>query len=213
MWWSKFLRVTLPLWLPFFIALWSENGQALKNFVFLTAGNYFSCEIPADWSKEEYLSEHSPQGDKIYGVVLSSARTEPVPTRISIFFYAEGNPLYPSREVFISRKSKPQLIFAQGDNYGKVTDIFVSGKKAKSFELRKSEFVAPEPLLFEPANGDVRVYERLEKMARQILVRERFVVVPADAGFYALHYTVRASCYKKFLGTFERVTDTFRALR
>jgi len=187
-----------------------KNPPGPKWFVPLTVGGYFSCEIPADWSRDDTSIGASPEEKRSSLIALHRPMPEAVPLRIAVIYYAEGDA---SIEQFISAQSRPVLGLAEGDSSGPTTEIIVSGRRAKSFDRRKNEFVPMLDLLDEPAKDDHRIFEAREKMARTVPVTERFVIVPAASGFYVLSYYAPTENFQTFLGKFERVTATFNALR
>lgn len=177
---------------------------------------YFSCNIPASWGREEVdrPSEFSQEERKVYGIVLLRPGFDVISVRISIYFYAKGNPLEDSPETYIRRHARPLFVLKEGDSYGPVTNTHVAGRNAWVFDRQKNEFVPYPPLDgIEPSSDDVRVYEHRERMAKLIPVREKFVVISADSGFYALRYSAPARQFEEFLPDFEQVTTTFDALQ
>lgn len=177
---------------------------------------YFSCTIPASWGREEV--DHplglSPEDKKVYGIKLHGPCAGVIPVSISIYFYAKGNLLEESPETYIRRHAQPLFVLKEGDSYGPVTHADVAGRKAWAFERQKNEFVPYSPLDdIEPPPDDVRVYERREMMARPVPVREKFLVIPVDSGFYALHYSAPADQFELFMPDFEQVATTFHALQ
>lgn len=195
-------------------AMESGLGQGdplpLQGFEDLTVGNYFSCRIPLGWGKDDYPFGLSPTEKKIYGLMLYGPGYGPVPVRISVYYYAAENLLYKSIGQFVELHSQPLFGPMEGDNYGPVTEATVADRKAMIFERQKSEFVPMLPGINEPAEDDGKVYER---MARPVPVIERFVVVPAESGFYALRYYAPAENFQDFLSIFEEVTASFRPLQ
>lgn len=177
---------------------------------------YFSCNIPANWGKEEGDPSLglSQEEKKVYGIILHGPGSGVVPTTISIYYYAEGNLVEDSAETYIRGHAQPLFVLKEGDSYSPVTDSNVAGRKAWVFERQKNEFVPYSPLDgIEMPPDDVRVYERREMMARPVPVREKFVVIPSDSGFFALRYAAPAAEFEQFLPDFEQVTTTFHALQ
>jgi len=184
-----------------------------ESFYLYRAEECFTCEIPAGWSKEERLSGLSPDEKKVYGVILHGPGYGAVPIKIYVHYYAAGNLLYRSPEHYIKVFSLPSLgIALEGDHYGPVTDETDLARAAKTFERLKNEYLAnPVPGL--PDDEDGKVYERGEMMAVPFPIRERFVVVPAEEGFYALRYSAPAEHFMDFLGVFTRVKQSFQPLK
>lgn len=213
-------------WLPFLVLALTASIPALANrnlaveethaYRLFSLEPYFSCNIPTSWRSEEgdRSSELSQEEKKVYGIMLHRPGSGVIPVRISIYFYAKGNPLEDSPETYIRHHARPRFVLKEGDSYGPVTDTHIAGRNAWFFERQKNEFVPNSPLDgMELPPDDVRVYERHEKMARPIPVREKFVVISADSGFYALCYSAPARQFEEFLPDFEQVTTTFDALQ
>jgi len=195
------------------VAQTDAETPAREQFVPITFGDYFSCEIPVKWSKGSPLYG-DPQDDKnIYGITLDGPRWGELPLRISVNFFAEGNPLYRSIDHYLRLFAQPALgVALGGDSYGPVAVVTVSGRSAWVFERIKNEYL-PLNNFDEPVIPDGRVYERKEMMARPVPARQKFVVIPAATGFYALRYSAPVEDFEEFLPDFERVTATFNALR
>ncbi|MGE4545508.1 MAG: hypothetical protein AB7D06_15520 [Pedobacter sp.] len=191
-------------------------GEEAHVYQLLTLEPYFSCNIPASWGREEGDSSFglSREEKKVYSITLHESGTGVIPVRISITFYAKGNQLEDSPDTYIRRHARPLFVLKEGDVYGPVTDTYVTGRNAQVFERQKNEFVPYFPLDgIEPPTDDIRVYERRERMARPIPVREKFVVIPVNSGFYALRYSASAEQFEQFLPDFEQVTTTFHVLQ
>jgi hypothetical protein len=189
------------------------ESSSRERFYLYRAEDFFTCEVPADWSKEERHSGLSPDEKKVYGVILHGPDYGAVPIKISIQYYAAGNLLYRSPEHYIKVFSLPSLgIALEGDWYGPVSDETVFSRAAKTFERLKSEYLA-NPVLGLPDNEDGKVYERVEMAAVPVPIRERFLVVPADQGFYALRYSAPAEHFMEFLRVFVRVKQSLHPLK
>lgn len=194
-----------------------EGPPGSKSYVQLKIGDYFSCEVPADWSRSSNTYGLSQEEKKTYGVSLQGPWSGEVPVRISVYYYAEGNLLYRSSDKYIRLFSKPALgVALEGSSYGQVVPTVVSGRDAVTFDRLKNEFVPVRNTLGssdKPAGDSPKVYERREMMARPVPVKERFVVVPAGPGFYAMRYTAPAEKFREFLPVFEKVIATFHPMR
>ncbi|OPY78789.1 MAG: hypothetical protein A4E64_00628 [Syntrophorhabdus sp. PtaU1.Bin058] len=192
-----------------------SHGQ--RSFVPLTLGNYFSCEIPAGWSRDDNTFGLTQDEKKAYGLTLRKPLAGEVPVRISIYYYAEGNLLYRSADHYIRVFSQPVLgVALEGSSYGRISPLTVSGREAKMFERLKNEFVPVSNdlgSLDKPVKDDPRIYERREMKARPVPVKERFIVLLAGSGFYALRYSAPAGDFEESLPAFERVRTTFNAMR
>ena len=188
------------------------DAAAAPGFQPFTLAPYFSCEIPKNWGTDD--GHHgfglSPEEKKVFGITLQAPDMGVLPVRISVFFYAKGNLLHDSPEVYIRRHAQPIFAVKEGDDYGPVTVAVVGKQKAWVFERQKNEFVPYSPLDgVDPLPDDPRVYERRSMMVRPAPLRERFVVIPAESGFYVLRYSAPAKRFAKYRPDFERVTVSF----
>lgn len=193
-----------------------EETPYCAEWLPLTAEGYFNCEIPAGWGQGDHSLGLSADEKGAYGIALHGPWRGEIPVKISISYYAEGNLLYRSADHYLRLFSQPALgVALEGSNYGPVTKATVSGRQALMFERVKNEFVPMQIDLGpdQPGDGNGMVYERRELMARPIAVKERFVVLPAESGFYALRYSAAEENFQEFLPLFEKVTDTFYAKR
>lgn len=186
------------------------------GFQLLTPVDYFTCDIPSDWARGDHSYGLSAEEKGEYGITLHGPWRGEIPVKITLYYYAEGNLLYRSAGHYLRLFSQPALgVALECSSYGPVTKATVSGRKAMMFERVKNEFV-PMHIdldLDQPDDENGMVYERREIMARPIAVKERFVVLPAESGFYALRYSAASENFQEFLPVFEKVTDTFYAKR
>jgi len=194
-----------------------EKSLESKSFELVTVRNFFSCEVPANWLKDVDYFGLSQDEKKVYGFSLTGPHYGDIPIRISAYYYAKGNLMYKSIERYIRAFSQPVLgVALEGSSDDKITTLMLSGKEVKMFERIKNEYVPFSNIIRpsdEPAKNDPRVYERREMKARAVPVKERFVVIPAESGFYALRYTAPADKYQEFLPIFEKVTASFIAIQ
>ncbi|MCX5815184.1 MAG: hypothetical protein NTX75_02935 [Proteobacteria bacterium] len=184
----------------------------------LTVGDYFSCEVPADWSRYDPIFGLSQEERKAYGVKLQGPWNGEIPVKISVYYYAKGNMLYKSVDHYMRLFSQPALgVALEGSSYGPVVPTMISGRKAMAFERLGNEFVPirnDRGFFDKPTSGDAAsVYERREMMERPVPVKERFAVLTAESGFYALCYSAPVEKFQEFLPVFEKVTETFYAMR
>jgi hypothetical protein len=182
-----------------------------EGFRHVVSEGRFACDVPEDWVAEESLSAPSSDGEAAYGVTVTAPGGGDVPVRISVRYYAEGNRAYGSADAYVRRFSEPTLGSPlEGSAFGKVESTVVAGRAAREFEREGREFV-PLPRgigALDDDRADGKVYER-ERMARPVPVRERFVVLPAAAGFYALRYSAPADRYAGHLPAFGKVAASF----
>lgn len=175
------------------------------GFVTVEVGDYFSCDIPPDWSRfDNYGSGFglSNEEKKTYGFNLKAPETGGLPVTIAVFYYAEGNLMYKSVDGYI-RAHAP----LGGSSSGGVKPATVAGREGVVFESVRRQ-IDPASL-GNAVSNDPRVQMRPGLNARRISVRERFVVLPAKQGFFALRYTAPEEKFREFLPVFEKVTQRF----
>ena len=184
------------------------------GFKTVDVGSHFRCDIPPDWSRDEGTGYGLTNEDKkTYGITLTAPEWGDVPIRISLYYYAPGNLMYKSVDHYLNLFAKSALGGAlEGSSYGEVTPAKIGGRDGMMFERRKQEFV-PLHNLLDPSDSPGRegiVYERRrEMMARAVPVQERFLVLPAKSGFYALGYSAPADKFAKYLPVFEQMAHRF----
>lgn len=94
-----------------------------------------------------------------------------------------------------------------GGSSGGVKPATVAGREGVVFEsVRRQNDPAS---LGNAVSDDPRVHIRPGLNAGRISVRERFVVLPAKQGFFALRYTAPEEKFREFLPVFEKVTKRF----
>lgn len=184
----------------------------LPEFEPLTMAGHFSCEIPNGWVKEADPCGLAGGETGGCGIVLHGPRSGAISPRISLRDYAGENPRFSSPEEFVGAHSRPVFVLREGDYYGPVEETSVADRPAWTFERHKNVFV-PMPDPPEPDTEDVRIYEGMERMARPVAVVERFVVVPAQEGFYVLHFSATTDAACRVSEIFDRIVASFRAFR
>ena len=185
------------------------------GFVTMKVGDYFSCDIPQDWSRDEGTGFGlSAEEKKAYGITLTAPElttgvpaASGIPVRISLTYYAEGSLMYKNVDHYLKVFARPALgVALEGSSYGELTPVRIGGRDGTMFERDKNEY------LFGGTNsGDippgVNVRRRLD--AVPVPVKERFIVLPAKSGFFALGYSAPAERYAKYLPVFEEVARRF----
>lgn len=176
------------------VRAWSESGVPLPDgFRQVTVGEYFTCAVPRDWREDSYPLGLSAEEKKVYGMSFYGPRTQDGSIMISAHFYAIGN-LVDTFERYIKVHSD-----------GPIEARIVSGISARVFENHtysmRTKAVAVNP----------GVYIRPGLNAEQVSIRERFVVIPVESGYYALRYSAPAERYQDFIEVFEKMTDSFVA--
>lgn len=182
------------------------------GFVTVEVGDHFSCDIPPDWSRVDNYGAGfglSNEEKKTYGFHLRAPEPGEVPVSIAIFYYAEGNLMYKSVDHYLRVFSRPALgVPLEGSSQGEVTAVKVAGRDGMVFERNKNAYVRADHSDdgSEPRPG---LYLRMKPAEMPVPIKERFVVLPAPQGFFALRYTAPEATFQEFLPVFEQVTQRF----
>jgi hypothetical protein len=138
----------------------------------------------------------SEEEKKVYGITLfGPPNGSPVSPLISIHYYAPGNLLHKTMDIFIRRHSGPVLGFVtEGKSYGEVQQIEIAGRVAKIFERIDIRFIG----------------ERAINMPK-VSIFEKFILIPAgkDDGFYVLKLSVPAETKDQYTEILEKAIKSF----
>ncbi len=181
----------------------SSDIEGTPKFVeYVSPGKYFKCLLPEGWSRYE-APDASRDATKVYGMEVYQRRSEHK-VAISVKYYAGDNRLHKSAEQFIKVHSRP--VFGgpeqEGERYGPVKEIPFKGIQAKTFERTLYEF---EDHVRDQASG--RYAEPISP--RKFPMVERYIVVPAQKGFYVLRYKAPPDAERELEGIFQRVLESF----
>jgi hypothetical protein len=177
------------------VSMGSDKMPTFSEYV--SSGNYFKCSIPAEWNVYHQVFGLSEEEKRVYGVTLFGPRKNgsPVDPVISIHYYAPGNLLHKTMDIFIRRHSGPALGFVlEGKSYGEVRQIEFAGRKAKTFE-----------------RTDIRLIGEEAVNMPKVSIFERFIIIPAskDEGFYVLKLSAPAEIIEEYTGIFEETVKSF----
>ena len=171
-----------------------DKTQKFKEYA--SFGNYFQCSIPEDWSVYPPGFGLSEEEKKVYGVILVGPQSKsPIAPLMSIHYYAPGNLLHNTMDVFIRRHSRSNLgIVIEGKSYGQIQEMEVAGRQAKTFERIDIRFIG----------------ERVINPTK-VPIYEKFVTIPAVSGegFYVLKLSVLAEMKDAYQGLFEVTVKSF----
>jgi hypothetical protein len=172
----------------------SDEMPKFKEYV--SSGNYFKCSIPEVWSVYAPGFGLSEEEKKVYGVTLFGPQNgSQASSLISIHYYAPGNLLHKTMDRFIRIHSEPVFgLSSEGESFGKVRQIKIAGREAKTFERIDIRFIG----------------ERAINMPK-VSIYEKFIIIPArkDEGFYVLELSVPAETKNKYTGVFEETVKSF----
>ncbi|MEK7142077.1 MAG: hypothetical protein AAB818_00650 [Patescibacteria group bacterium] len=166
--------------------------------------------IPKGWDKEEKNFSHAytKTGDKVCGVELSLPhnKDDARPT-ISVLYYEYGQ-FFKSYERYINLKTGTFTRLApEKDVY--ITNTAVAGREAKKFEIEKFELIL---LPFDPPDFKEGIMYEIVPPSKKVTVIERYIVIPAEKGFYVLNYRASPDIVKSIEGIFEKVLNSFEPL-
>lgn len=182
--------------MTFHSAVSSALDKAQKFKEYASFGNYFQCSIPEDWSVYPPGFGLSEEEKKVYGVILVGPQSKsPIAPLMSIHYYAPGNLLHNTMDVFIRRHSRSNLgIAIEGKSYGQIQEMEVAGRQAKTFERIDIRFIG----------------ERVINPTK-VPIYEKFVTIPAGSGdgFYVLKLSVPAEMKDAYQGLFEVTVKSF----
>lgn len=164
-----------------------------KNFAM--DNNYFSCQVPADWSQER--DKDKDEEYKIYEVQLLSPKTGKAPTSIFVSYYAKDNGDFNDYKDFVKRNSRNVAGETKSarELYEPVKDITLAGRKAQLLARERMVFLHPE-----------------SKSDESVQLKEKLYVLPAKAGFYVLHFSAPKDLFLSNQSVFEKVAKSFKGL-
>ena len=184
--------IKLTLTTLFFCAL-SANAGGGANPPYVCEGGYFSIIVPAGWTKTPPTGQPA-SAKKIYGVDLLGAAEGKAPApSITVKYFAKGNTLFKTPDIYIQLNAHPIGDPEEGEQYSSVMAARVAGKKAQRFERKYFEYDKPRTV-----------------PATKTAMFERHLVVRAGDGFYLLMFSAPFSGAKALLPQFEAVVKSFR---
>ena len=187
----KTLTLLMALTLPACAAPARKAAAKPEVFkAFAMEDGSFSCQVPASWQQKRDLEKE--KRDKTPQLELLGPRSENSPVMIYAACYSKEGNYFDGYKDFIDRNSKDSWGETE-DKYGPVKETTLGGRKAFVFEREVGASLNPES----PAGEKVRV-------------GEKFYVIPAAGGFFALHYYAPKAVYKKHLPLFERLAKSFK---
>ncbi|OPY59876.1 MAG: hypothetical protein A4E57_04637 [Syntrophorhabdaceae bacterium PtaU1.Bin034] len=173
-------------------ALQELGGNALQLY---SAGDYFTCATPSNWYRIT-----DPAGNrKIFGVsAYETGQDDRLSVKMSIEFYPPDNALgYRTADEFIRSQLRKGALRAKSGMPDNVFETTVAGRKARTFE-RDIFIVGKTATLF---------------FSKKVPLVERFIVVPATAGFYVLEFRTPLNDFAKNDQLFNAIINSFVPLR
>lgn len=154
---------------------------------------YFSCSVPADWSLER--DKDKDEEYKIYEVQLLSPKAEKAPTSVFISYYAKDNEDFNGYEDFVRRNSRNVAGETKNSR-----EIFEPAKEMK-LSGRKALLLARERV--------VSLHPK-SKSDETVQLKEKLYVLPAQDGFYVLHFSAQKTAFMANLPVFEKIAKSFK---
>jgi len=169
------------------------GGVEMRTFV--KPGSHFSCEVPRQWGI--WIDAHHEEISKVYGVFLKKGPQgqKGVPAMIGINYFAKGNTTFKSEEQYVRRNTVPDPILPplKGEKLSPIRKITVAGREARTFDRDTFTYYPPKSM-----------------RTKEIPVKERTVVVPAQEGFYVLFYEAPIAVFDQYAPVFDRVLQSFK---
>jgi hypothetical protein len=126
---------------------------------------------------------------------------------ISVLYYEYGQ-FFKSYERYINLKTGTFTRLApEKDVY--ITNTAVAGREAKKFEIETFELIL---LPFDLPDFKEGIMYEIVPPSKKVTVIERYIVIPAEKGFYVLNYRASPDIVKSVEGIFEKVLNSFEPL-
>lgn len=154
---------------------------------------YFSCSVPADWSLER--DKDKDEEYKIYEIQLLSPKAEKAPTSVFVSYYAKDNEDFNGYEDFVRRNTRNVAGETKNSR-----EIFEPAKEMK-LSGRKALLLARERV--------VSLHPK-SKSDETVQLKEKLYVLPAQDGFYVLHFSAQKTAFIANLPVFEKIAKSFK---
>lgn len=173
-----------------------DPGVTPKGMLRVVEPGRFEVCVPVGWERHSSPFGLSPEERGEFKVVMFGPHTIGVAPEISTAYYAPGNRLFRDMDQYM--RLHAQSIFGlveEGERYGPVRKEPLGGREALRFERDKFVYVGPRRINPE-----------------KVLVHERYVALPAKAGFYVLHMSAGPQDKDGVAELFEKTLACFRPL-
>ena len=187
-----------------------ESPVIPKNIAYekyISEGNFFVVLIPKGWGKEEkdFSYAYTKTGDKVCGVELSGPHNkDDARLTISVLYYEYGQ-FFKSYGKYISLKIGSFTRLAPEKDVP-ITNTAVAGREAKKFEIEKFELIR---LPFDPPDFKEGIMYEIVPPSKKVTVIERYIVIPAEKGFYVLNYRAPEDRAKEYESVFNKIISSF----
>lgn len=187
-----------------------ESPVTPKNIVYekyISESNFFAVSIPKGWGKEEkdFSHAYTKTGDKVYGVELSGPHNKDgARLTISVLYYEYGQ-FFKSYERYINLKTGTFTRLAPEKDVS-ITNTTVAGREAKKFEIEKFELIQ---LPFDRPDFGEGIQYAIVPPSKKVTVIARYIVIPAEKGFYVLNYRAPEDRAKEYESVFNKIISSF----
>lgn len=153
----------------------------------------FKVSVPAEWSRYIPVFGLSPEKKGVFEVVVFEPEFEDgIRSVISIAYYAPGNLLHKSAEIYINRHADPIDPLSSAEEYSKIKKEKIGEHIAWIFDCQRNELLPPRTL-----------------NPKYIPVYEHYVVISANEGFFVLRYYASLDHKEVIEKIFGTVLDSF----
>jgi hypothetical protein len=168
------------------------------------AGN-FSVLVPAHWmprSSFPYQIDDTVSGVFLEGPVGGDGAA----VKIAVLHYAGAGKIRGVDHYIRMVGFNPTRLDGTFDT--DLSDIEVAGRNGKTFTFTKFELVElpHDPPASEPKPG---IIVRRAQPTKQVTMVDRYIVIPAQKGFYSLRYEAPKSIYDEYADVFDAVVKSF----
>ncbi len=187
-----------------------ESPVTPENIIYekyISEGNFIVL-IPKGWGKKEKDFPYAYTKTKVYGVELYGPhnKDDARPT-ISVLYYEYGQ-FIKSYEKYINLQIGTFTRLTPEKNVY-VTNVTVAGREAEKFEIETYELIL---LPFERPDLEEGIQYAIVPPSKKVTVIKRYIVIPAEKGFYVLNYSASSDIVKSIEGIFEKVLNSFEPL-
>lgn len=200
---------------PVFASEKPENPIPPNNIVYekyLSEGNSFVVLIPKGWGKKEKDFPYAYTKTKVCGVELFGPHNkDDARLTISVLYYEYGQ-FFQSYEKYINLQIGTfTRLTPEKDVY--VTNTVVAGRKAEKFEIETYElillpFKKPD-LPFDGPDFEEGIRYQIVPPSKKVTVIARYIVIPAEKGFYVLNYRAPEDIAKEYESVFDKIISSF----
>jgi hypothetical protein len=166
----------------------------------------FSVLIPSSWSKSESGFDYDFREGNITGVKLVGPKNNiGAEVKISVVYYEYSRSMSNYSEyVALVQNTPTREDFPKKEIYKK---IVVGGKKAFSFQMKTFDLIFEHSFIKPP---DTEADYRLEPPHKKVSMLEKYIIIPAKHGFFALHYESPKDIHKECEPVFHKITNSMR---